>query len=249
VYQQSPQPGTVQVGSTVKLTFSPAAQQVDLPNLVGQTTDQAKQALAGLGLVPELLPKEDATQPAGTVLAQDPAAGKVNAGSTVVLTVSAGKGTVAVPNVANLDQVTAAAQLAAAGLQVKTTQEASDTVPTGKVIRTLPAAGQTVPKGTEVTIVVSTGAAPVAVPSVEGLTESAARDQLQAAGFLQRVVYQDVPSGSTQDGKVISQSPAPGTPLPKGQTVTLTVGRAVAPPSTTTTLAPTSTAAKTTTTT
>ena len=56
------------------------------------------------------------------MLAQDPQPGKVDVGRTVMLTVSAGKGTVAVPNVANLDQVTAAAQLAAAGLGVKTTQ-------------------------------------------------------------------------------------------------------------------------------
>ena len=104
---------------------------------------------------------------------------------------------------------------------MKTVQEPSDTVAAGKVIRTLPPAGQTVPKGTEVTMVVSTGAEPVPVPDVEGKTEAEARDELQAAGFLQRVVYQDVPFGSTQDGKVISQAPAPGTPLPKGETVTL----------------------------
>ena len=169
------------------------------------------------------------------VLAQDPPPGKVDVGRTVVLTVSAGKGIVAVPNVANLDQVTAAAQLTTAQLGVKTAQEPSDTVAAGKVIRTLPPAGQKVPKGTEVTMVVSTGAEPVPVPGVEGKTEADARNQLQAAGFLQRVVYQDVPFGSTQDGKVISQAPAPGTPLPKGETVSLVVGKAVAPPATTTT--------------
>ena len=51
------------------------------------------------------------------------------------LVVSIGQGKVAVPNVVNLD-VRAAAQLAAAGLQVATAQEPSDTVPAGKVIRT-----------------------------------------------------------------------------------------------------------------
>ena len=62
---------------------------------------------------------------------------------------------------------------------------------------------------------------------MEGKTESEGRDELQAAGFLQRVVCQDVPSGSTQDGRVISQNPAPGTELPRGETVTLIVGKAV----------------------
>jgi serine/threonine-protein kinase len=248
VYEQSPQPGPVDEGSEVRLVFNPAAEQVDLPNLVGMTQQEAEQVLASLELVPQVTPQEDPSQPEGTVLAQDPVPGKVDKGRTVILVVSSGQGQVAVPNVANLDQVTAAAQLAAAGLQVKTVQEPSDTVPAGQVIRTIPASGQQVPKSTEVTMVVSTGAEPVPVPNVEGKTESEGRDELQAAGFLQRVVYQDVPSGSTQDGRVISQNPAPGTELPRGETVTLIVGKAVAPATTTTAATTTTTSATTTTT-
>ena len=215
---------------------------------MGKTSDEAEQILTQLGLKASLSAQESQDQPEGQVLAQDPQPGKVDVGRTVVLTVSAGKGTVAVPNVANLDQVTAAAQLSAAGLGVKTTQEANDTIPAGKVIRTLPPAGQTVPKGTEVTMVVSSGAEQIPVPAVEGKTEADARNALQAAGFLQRVVYQDVPFNSTQDGKVISQAPAPGTPLPKGETVSLVVGKAVPPPTTTTTNPPSTTEKPTTTT-
>jgi serine/threonine-protein kinase len=243
VYAQQPESGDVEEGSSVTLTFNPAAVQVQLPNLVGQQVAQAEQTLASLGLTAQRQPREDANQPEGVVLDQDPKPGPIDKGRAVVLVVSAGRGKVAVPNVTNLDQVTAAAQLAAAGLNPRTVQEPSDGVPAGSVIRTIPAAGQTVDKGTEVSMVVSTGAEPVAVPSVEGKTESQARDELQAAGFLQRVNYQDVPSGSAQVGKVISQSPAPGTELRKGETVSLIVGRAVTPPptTTTTTLPPTST--------
>ncbi len=131
VYEQSPQPGLVDDGSEVRLVFNPAAEQVDLPNLVGMTQQEAEQVLASLELVPQVTPQEDPSQPEGTVLAQDPVPGKVDKGRTVILVVSSGQGQVAVPNVANLDQVTAAAQLAAAGLQVKTVQEPSDTVPAG----------------------------------------------------------------------------------------------------------------------
>jgi serine/threonine-protein kinase len=247
VYEQRPQPGLVDEGSEVTLVFNPATAQVDLPNLVGQTRQQAETTLTGLGLVPKVEPREDATQPEGTVLDQDPDPGPVDVGRTVILVVSVGRGQVDVPNVANLDQVTAAAQLATAGLGVRTELEPNDSVPNGRVIRTIPPAGQRVQKGTEVTMVVSSGAEPVAVPNVEQKTESQARDELQAAGFLQRVVYQDVPFGSEQAGRVISQSPAPGTPLPRGETVTLTVGKALPPPTTTTTEPPTTTEAPTTT--
>jgi serine/threonine-protein kinase len=239
VYEQSPQPGLVDEGSDVRLVFNPAAEQVELPNLVGRQQAEAEQILGTLGLVPQIEPREDASQPEGTVLEQDPPPGLVDTGRTVILVVSSGQGETTVPNVANVDQVTAAAQLANANLRVKTVQEPSDTVPAGQVIRTLPPSGQTVPKGTEVTMVVSTGAEPVPVPNVEGKSESQGRDELQAAGFLQRVVYQDVPSGSDQAGRVISQNPAPGTELRRGETVTMVVGRAVDPP--TTTEAPTTT--------
>jgi serine/threonine-protein kinase len=120
-------------------------------------------------------------------------------------------------------------------------QEASDKVDAGKVIRTDPPVGTTIDKGTQVTMVVSSGAPQVAVPEVRNLTESDARNALQAAGFQQSVSYLDVPFDSSQAGKVVTQSPVAGTPSPKGSTVTITVGRAQAPPSTTTTTTTTTT--------
>jgi serine/threonine-protein kinase len=139
-----------------------------------------------------------------------------------------------IPNVVNLDAVQATAQLTSAELVVASTQEPSDSVPAGRVIRTEPGVGDSVDKGTTVTIVVSTGAAPVPVPDVVGMTESAARDALQQAGFLQQVVRIDVPFDSPQAGVVISQNPTAGTEYGKGQTVTINVGQAGPAPTTTT---------------
>jgi serine/threonine-protein kinase len=184
--------------------------------------------------------------PEGTVIEQNPPAGEVAAGSTVTLTVSIGQGEVEVPNVVGQDRVSAAARLARAGFEVATVSEPSDTVAADNVIRTDPPAGTLADNGSKVTMVVSSGPAQVPVPKVEGLIESAARDTLQAAGFLQSVRYVDVPFGSVQNGVVITQSPLPGSEAPRGSTVTLTVGRQVAPPTTeatttttTTTLPPT----------
>jgi serine/threonine-protein kinase len=243
VWDQRPPPGTqVASGSTVTLVFNPGRDTVTVPNLKGQSRQNAEAVLAGLGLQARVVELES-DLPANTVIEQDPPAGEVDAGSTVTLTVSIGKGQVAVPNVAGLDRVSGAAQLARAGFEVATVTEPSDTAAPDTVIRTDPPAGTQADNGSKVTMVVSSGPAQVAVPKAEGLTESAARDTLQAAGFLQSVRYVDVPFGSDQNGVVITQNPLPGTEAARGSTVTLTVGRQVAPPTTT---APPTTAAPTT---
>jgi beta-lactam-binding protein with PASTA domain len=227
-------------GSAVKLSYVKAKAQVDLPNVVGQNLQQAQATLQQLGLAVQTT-EQEAAQPAGTVLGQDPAPGKVDAGSTVKLTVSKGVGQVAVPNVNGLDVVSATSQLTGAGLTVKQTQEASERVEAGTVIRTDPGAGQTVDKGTTVTLVVSSGPPQVGVPMIVGMTESAARDALQAAGFLVAKSDVDVPYNSSQAGTVVNQNPPAGTPAPKGSTVSITVGRALPPPTTTSTSTTTST--------
>jgi beta-lactam-binding protein with PASTA domain len=246
VFQQDPKADSkVTKGSAVKLSYVKAKAQVDLPNVVGQPLAQAQAALQQLGLTVQTT-EQEATQPAGTVLAQDPAPGKVDAASAVKLTVSKGVGQVGIPNVNGLDVVSATSQLSAAGLAVKQSQEPSERVESGSVIRTDPPAGQTVDKGSTVTLVVSSGPPQVGVPMVVGLTESAARDALQAAGFLVAKSDVDVPFGSAQAGSVVTQNPPPGTPAPKGSTVSITVGKALPPPSTTSTSTTTSTTTTTT---
>jgi eukaryotic-like serine/threonine-protein kinase len=245
VFAQDPAAAVkVDKGSAVKLSYVKAKAQVDLPNVVGQNLQQAQATLQQLGVAVQTV-EQEATQPAGTVLAQDPAPGKVDAGSTVKLTVSKGVGQVPVPNVNGLDVVSATSQLTGAGLAVKQSQEASERIPAGTVIRTDPGAGQTVDKGTTVTLVVSSGPPQVAVPMVVDQTESAARDALQAAGFLVAKSEVDVPYNSTQAGMVVAQNPPAGTPAPKGSTVSITVGRALPAPTTTSTSTTTSTTSTT----
>jgi eukaryotic-like serine/threonine-protein kinase len=117
-------------------------------------------------------------------------------------------------------------------------------VPAGTVIRTDPPAGTEVDKGSTVTLVVSSGAAPVQVPNVVGQTESAARDALQAANLRSQVVRVDVPFGSPQANVVIDQTPGAGEQVAPGSTVTIRIGR---PGNPTTTASPPTTAAITTT--
>jgi serine/threonine-protein kinase len=153
----------------------------------------------------------------------------------VKLTVSKGLPNVVVPNVVNLSSSAAANQLGGLGLVTTEQPEASDSVAAGNVIRTDPPAGTEVPAKSQVVLVVSSGAAPVEVPNVVGMGESAARDELQSANLRSSVVNVDVPFGSPQANVVIDQTPAAGEQVAPNSTVTIRIGRPGPPPTNPTT--------------
>jgi serine/threonine-protein kinase len=95
----------------------------------------------------------------------------------------------------------------------------------GTVIEIAPAANTLVPRGGDVTLTVSDGPQPISVPTVSGLTEGRARNQLTDAGLTVLVNYVEVAPGSIDDGRVKEQDLSPGSLVPPGTLVTLTVGR------------------------
>jgi serine/threonine-protein kinase len=139
----------------------------------------------------------------------------------------------AVPNVV-VGQTTAAAQTFLQGepykFVVTVSEEASATVPKGVVVRTEPIAGTLVDAGAPVTIFVSSGPAPVAMPTVKGLAEADASVRLTTLGLGVEVDYVDVAADNANVGKVISQGTAAGTMVTPGTKIVLTVGRAPAAP-------------------
>ncbi|HET9691434.1 MAG TPA: PASTA domain-containing protein, partial [Acidimicrobiales bacterium] len=92
----------------------------------------------------------------------------------------------------------------------------------GLVAATNPAAGTPTPLSDLVTLRVSSGPAPVAVPDVTGQPQAAATATLQAAG-LKVATAAPQPSATVPSGSVISTDPPAGTSAPTGSTVTLTV--------------------------
>lgn len=239
VFAQDPVAGTsVDKDSVVKLQVAAGPTKVTVPDFTNKPQADAIDALSKLKLVPDVTSEPSDTVAAGLVISQDPPAGEVDEGSTVKLVVSLGKGQIAITNVAGLDQADAVAQLTKQGFNAKVQSEPSDTVAQNKVIRTDPPAGTMADKDSVVTIFVSSGAAPVVVPNVVGLSESAATDQLQAAGLRRQVVTVDVPFGSPKDGTVIGQNPQANDQVPKNSVVTIQVAKAGPAPTTTTTTAP-----------
>lgn len=124
-----------------------------------------------------------------------------------------------VPNLVGVDQDAALNQISAFKWSPLITREASETVPLGQVIRTEPADGSSLQEGKELQLVVSTGAAPRALPEINGLTKDDAAAALAAVGLK----ISDGPAAfddTVAPGIVLSWS-VPAQPLLKaGATVT-----------------------------
>lgn len=204
-------------GSTITLTVAGA--EVTIPEVAGQTFDQASATLQRLQLVVARNNVDSTDKPPGTVLSSNPAAKtKVAKGSTVTLDVAVEPG-VDVPDVRGKSQADAVATMQFVTLVPTVSEAASDTVPAGNVIATEPSAGTRVQKGSSITIIVSSGPSEVDVPSVTGQQVQSATATLFNAGF--NVVVQQVTGHPV--GIVYDQNPSGGK-LPRGGTVTIFVG-------------------------
>jgi beta-lactam-binding protein with PASTA domain/predicted Ser/Thr protein kinase len=212
-------------GSTVALTVSRGPGDVTVPAVDGLDQQHATAALAKAGLVVERTTKQsDAAVPAGEAIRTSPAAGaSVAKGSGVTLVLSSGPQQVTVPDVVGLSQADAGTALKDQGLQVATTQKPSAGAQPGDVLSQSPAAGAKVDPGATVTLVIAQAPPQVAVPDLTGKTAAQAIDELSKQGFQPRESTRPV-TDSSQDNRVLSQSPAPGAKLAKGAPVRIFVG-------------------------
>ncbi|MBD3942877.1 transglycosylase domain-containing protein [Microbacterium sp. NEAU-LLC] len=89
-------------------------QMIDLPNVLGMSMQEAQTKLEDAGFTVQVGPETASNQPAGTVGAQSPEAGKVAGGTTVTISPSNGKG-LSVPDVSGRSLDDAKRALRAAG--------------------------------------------------------------------------------------------------------------------------------------
>jgi serine/threonine-protein kinase len=113
-------------GATVELVISSGAERVDLPRVVGQKEDEARAALEDAGFVVRVKDQPTDSDPPGTVLAQDPAAGRAPKGATVTITVARESESVAVPDVTGENSSDAIDALSSAGFRVRTRTQPVD---------------------------------------------------------------------------------------------------------------------------
>jgi serine/threonine protein kinase len=194
--------------------------QVTVPSVLGDSEANARQTLeqAGLDVETEEFPSQ---QPAGTVVEQDPTAGsEADEGSTVTLSVSSGPGTAKVPDVAGEPERRAVKALENVGLMVNTTEQFSSDVEEGLAIGTEPKAGTKLDEGSSVTLLISKGANVADIPSVVGLDQPIAENQIKSAGLIPNVETTD---SDQPEGIVLSQDPAGGGEAENGSQVTIVV--------------------------
>jgi serine/threonine-protein kinase len=204
-----------------------SVQQVQVPSLEGLTVEAATATLQQYELRLGAQASTISEKPAGTITAQQPAAGEsLEQGQSVNVTVSSGLEQATVPQLIALTSVDAArialqdANLALGAIKEKNSQQPE------LCLNQDPAEGTQVDAGTAVDIIVSSGL--VKVPKVTGSSEVQARSDLAQIGFDVQVV--ELQDGSVSSGTVLAQSPQSGELLPRGSVVTITV--ATSPPPT-----------------
>ena len=147
----------------------------------------------------------------------------VKKGKTVSLTVNGEAEQVVVEDVKGYKQQDAYDALKALNLSPKIQAVADDDTAVGYVVKTDPAAGSTVSTGTTVTIYVSSGPSTesAVIPNIVGYQYSAAKEELEAAGFVVTAEYDD--ESDKDENTVLSVSPNEGEKAKKGSVVTVTV--------------------------
>jgi beta-lactam-binding protein with PASTA domain len=236
VFAQRPGAGTqLEEGQTVTISISSGRRAV--PDVTGLPIAEARQQLEDAGFEAEER-RRASTRPRGIVVDQDPQAGVTAVGgTTVTLFVSSGVRPVVVPAVVGQPQGQAVAALTRLRLR-PVLQNVPSARPAGIVVAQRPAAGDEVDRGSRVTLNVSTGTpgtttttttatvtttaagARVPVPGVVGLFQTPALRRLNTLGLRPTVTY--VRSSQTAN-RIVSQSPAPGTRLRRGDPVRVNV--------------------------
>jgi len=214
-------------GSVIELRVGRGPDPVQVPDLQGQTANEAQATVQRLGLslapVPQQREVDDENQ-VGRVLSQEPAAGQfLTPGTPVLLTIGRQRETLRVPDVVGQTRQTATTTLEGVGLRV-TVSEVDDSRPAGTVTDTSPGAGATVSRNSSVTLEVSRGNT-VSMPSIVGQTPSEAAQTLSQAGFNGSIsqTSQQV-SDQSQVGKILSQNPSAGSEAEAGATIQVVVG-------------------------
>jgi beta-lactam-binding protein with PASTA domain len=199
VVDQHPSPGKIVAsGAPVTLVVSRGPPKVAVPAVTGLAAADAAKRLAVAGLKPKLV-KTSSRKPAGTVLAQAPAAGtRIRRGTVVTLQV-------AKPPAAT---TTTAATTTAATRTTATTTAATTTLSSTATVRTATTAPATTRAAPTTT---SAQPSSVAVPSLTGTSLASALGALEQAGLLATVKYV---GAAGPLGQVNGQNPAAGKRVP-----------------------------------
>jgi eukaryotic-like serine/threonine-protein kinase len=215
--------GEARRGATIVLILSGGPRQVEVPDVVGEPADEATTLLADEGLTPRTVEEFDEDVEAGLVLSSDPVAGTLlDETSEVTLTVSRGPRPIEVADVRGRPLDEATTLLGADGLELEVADRRYDEeVAAGVVLGQDPGPGATLYRGDTVTVVVSRGPEPIAVPDVRDQRTGEAIAELESLGFVVEVERQGGLGAFFNPDRVIEQDPGPGATRFRGDTIKL----------------------------
>ena len=219
----------ISLGGTMLVLGITNPPEVEMPNVVGMSREEAQKEIEATKLKFEVEKEEyDAEVPEGFVISQDPKYmerfNKVKEGSTVKVVISKGQEKTKVPKVVGMKEEEAIQAIEDANLKAEVIEETSKKVEEGYVISQDTEADTEIAAGETIKIHVSTGTGikQVTVVSVVGQDEATAKKTLEDLGLKVTITYAD----STKDnGKVANQSIADGKVVDEGTAITLTVNK------------------------
>ena len=199
--------------------------KVEIPNVVGKTSEEATKAIANAKLEFKTVEAASKDVEVGKVISQEPspASGKVKKGTLIQLIISKGPETTELPDFKgkNIEDVRKTAQTM--GLILNEVQESSDKVNENLVISQDIAAGKMVKSGDKITLKVSTGYEKTRVPTVVGMDEGTAKATLANANLKTTITYEN--DDTHENGKVISQSIEQNKEVKVGTTIELKINK------------------------
>lgn len=219
---------SISLGGTLAFLNITNPAEVELPDVVGMSKEEAQKTVEDLKMVFEVASEEyNKDVPEGYVISQDPtyiADYNVKEGSTVKVVISKGQEKTTVPKVVGMTRQEAVDALEEANLKAEIVEETSKTIEEGYIISQEVEADSEAYAGDTIKIHVSTGTGikQVTVQNVVGQTETNAKSTLEAQGLKVTINYVE---STSNDGRVTAQSVSAGTTVDEGTTVILTVNQ------------------------
>ena len=217
-------------GGTMLVLNITNPKEVELPNIVGLTREEAEQKVKDAKLIFEVESEEYNTEvEENHVISQEPTYmenyNKVKEGSTVKVVISKGTEKTKVPNVKGKEREEAIQLIEEAKLEAEVIEETSKTVKEGYVISQETDPDTEVNAGDTVKIHVSTGTGikQVTMIDVTGKTEADAKKALEDMGLVVNIGYSE--DTSKDNGIVLKQTVEVGNVIDEGTTVTITVNK------------------------
>ncbi len=204
-------------------------EQVQVPNVIGLTQEEAIRQITTANLVPIPVAEESETVAEGRVIRTEPEANAlVDRGSDVRIVVAGAVQQFAVPRLDGLNVEDALALINTQGFTLgNITEDPNSDEEPGTVISQNPTAGTQAPPDTPIDLVVSAGPESLLLDSLINLTTLEATTKLSQAQLVWEITEEfddDIPSGT-----IIRTDPPPGTEVKVGDIITLIVSKGPEP--------------------